>query len=424
MMLVTGWSCSESTTRSPTRNIVLVVIDTLRADHLQPYGYPQETSPRLAEFARSAQLFTHAHAHSSWTKPSVASILTAVTPRTHGIRSWRDSLDERFVSLAEHLGSQGVETHAIVSHIALLPRRSGFGQGFDTYDASVVADRKRSPHSVSTSEEAADRAIEFLSARRTKPFFLFLHLFDPHFEYIGHPEHDFGTDALARYDSEIAYTDMHLGRVLAALAETGLADDTSVVITADHGEEFLDHGGEHHTLTLYQEVLRVPLLIHVPGFRPAIHPQLIPLIDIAPTLSALLGLEIPDSFEGKAIPFGADTFEPLDDRMVFAETFRFGKKRAVLHGDWKLIQNRGRNKNQARPATELYHLRSDPAERDNRAEAEPEIVNRLDALIADYYAKEGTAPREQLDDETVEALQALGYLGDAPEPSMGHEAGD
>jgi arylsulfatase A-like enzyme len=385
-------------------NIVVVVIDTLRADHLEIDGYHRATAPHIARFAEQAAVFHRSYSHAPWTKPSIASLLTSLEPREHGITDWDHRLDEALVTLPRHLKALGYRTEAYVSHHALHPRWNDFHRGFDIFDTSAFEDRGES-HYIASAREVSELAADALD-RLERPFFLFVHYFDPHAAYLQHPEYAFGPSDVDRYDSEIAYTDHHLGAVLEKLASDGLRENTIVAITSDHGEEFLDHGGRYHTLTLFDEVLRVPLMIRAPGLGPHQIFYSVGLIDLAPTLLDLAALPIPEGFGGTPIPREGDRFQLDAHRSVFGETRREGKAnlRCVVEGKWKLIHDVHFEQ------WALFNLKRDPHETVDVFDKRPDIVARLQPRLLEYEAQPlRRAPRQEMAEDLEELLEALGY---------------
>ena len=387
---------------NPARNLVFIVVDTLRADHVETYGYTRATSPALQKFADASVIFDRAYSHSPWTLPSVASMLTSLTPRDHGLKQWENRIDG-LLTLAQVLAGHGFHTRAHVSHQAFRAKRGEFAAGFAKYDSRAL---KLGPPYVSvTSGFIANAAIQFLEDPPLERFFMWLHFFDPHTTYFAHAKFPFGDTAVDRYDSEIALTDYHLGRVFESLKATGRDADTLVVVVSDHGEEFQDHGGEGHVVTLYDELLRVPLMIRMPGIERGRVAEVTPLIDLAPTMLQLLGLPVPPEFRGRAIPATARGLLQSGDRPVIAETHRRNNRRGLIRGDWKLIVNLDTE------VEELYDLRNDPLERSDLSDVRPERSAALRGELDSYYATPGTeAPVVPLDSESVEALRALGYL--------------
>jgi arylsulfatase len=414
-------------------NVVLILVDTLRADHLGCYGYERNTTPNLDALASDAVRYTRTFSHAPWTTPAVAALFTSQLPSTLGIRNIQSPLPADGTTLAEVLQKNGFETAAFVSH-SFVSSKWGFARGFDSFDESNIRG-----HFEVTSTSISDAAIEWLderTGRQTQPFFLFLHYFDPHFAYVEHAEFSFGRDAsytgpvhsgilperfgddppalrpedlremVALYDAEIAATDRAIGRLLDRLRKLGLYDSTIVVLTADHGEEFLDHGQLDHTKTLYDELVRVPLIVRVPGAEPAVVDDAVALIDVYPTLTAQLGIEAPPALLGQPLPPlpNADTGAP--PRRIFLETARLKDLRAIVEGDYKLILDRESGR------VRLFDLAADPKERTDLSLREPERTARLRGLIERWP---GAAPRTatpdvDLSEEERERLRALGYL--------------
>ena len=403
----------------PAENLLLITVDTLRADHLGCYGYGRATSPNLDAFAAGATLFDAAQAQSSWTLPSLASLMTSVYPSTHGL--WRHSsqLDPTFTTLAEVLRNAGFDTAAIVSN-HLLGRPYGLHQGFTRYGDELASAAVRPDlYQAITSAALSDEAVRWLESKAAAdadpPWFLWLHYFDPHREYRAHPGTTTieGSAELDRYDAEIAFTDAQIGRVLAALADTGLDRRTAVMFASDHGEEFGDHGGSDHGHTLYQELVRVPLLIRAPGFRARRVPDGVGLIDVAPTALELLGLAPHPDFAGRSL-VAALQGENLEERAVLAE-LRLAdgrRERSLRLGRWKAVTREGE------PAR-LYDLATDPGERDDRSAREPgraaALVRRLEGLVQEAGEEASRYRRAPpLDPAPLEALalHELGYLGE------------
>ena len=423
-------------------NVVVIVVDTLRADHLGFFGYPRSTSPNLDRLAEESLSFTHAVAHAPWTSPSIGSLLTSRYPGSLGFAGSKEparATDEALF-LAEILSGEGYSTAAIVSH-TYAGSRVGFDQGYDTFneDDALGPDHVSSP-SVTT------KAIAHLDAKPKSPFFLFLHYFDPHFSYLLQEPYDFDPDytgdfesgapygallerargetlsdrdlehVRALYDSEIRFTDAHIGRFLEHLEVLGLYDDTLIVFTADHGEAFLDRNDRWigHGKTLFQELLHVPLLIKLPGAQPAgqVIETPIGLVDVLPSMLQVLGLPLPRDhrFAGRAVPLtDIAALSDLLARPIFSETMARGRwLQSVIDGRFKLIVDRKKDRRR------LFDLEADPGETIDLLEREPETAARLlrelstwDAQIA---ADRDSAEPARFSREEEERLKALGYL--------------
>lgn len=330
--------CGRSPDRSPETapkdgagpaqpNLVVVVVDTLGAEHVgawagqvpaSPPGRPPATTPHLDALARRGVRFRHAYSPAPWTQPAIASLLTGRMPSEHGLVRLFDTVDAELPWVPALLVERGWDTAGVVSH-KLVGRRYGFARGFGHWDESAAGG-----HRPITSREVTDAALAWLDGRRERegPFFLFVHYFDPHYVYRHHPDHDrtagyagplvegMGIWTLrdrrpeltaadvgfltGLYREEIAFTDAQIGRLLAGLADRGLGEDTAIVVTADHGEELMRHGWIGHTRTLYDELLHVPLIVVPAAGTAAPAPRAVDapvsLIDLAPTLLELAGV--------------------------------------------------------------------------------------------------------------------------------------
>ncbi len=312
------WGTPAVTVARPdTPLVVIYLVDTLRADHTGPYGYGRDTTPELDAFAKDAVVFEQAVAHASWTKPSVASILTSLLPGQHRAVQLRDPLDPAHVTLAQMLQAKGYATGAAIANSVIYGAESSFERGFD-YFAGLHGEGDR-PSKLVGAEGVVDAALSWLEARRGFPTFLYVHTMDPHVPYAPpapfdrkyephptdrHPAQDPRTDykepldrerMVAQYDGDIAYGDQEFGRFLRALRERGLYDRALVVFLADHGEEFLDHGKWLHGRSVFDELVRIPLLIKLPRQREAgrrVSPQ-VQAVDILPTVLESQGLPVP-----------------------------------------------------------------------------------------------------------------------------------
>jgi arylsulfatase A-like enzyme len=308
-------------------NVLLVSIDTLRADHLEAYGYGRSTSPTLSDLAREGARFERAYAQASSTVPSHASLFTGRYPFQHGTYTYRTPLPAAELTLAELLRQHGFVTFALTSSVRFV-RESGFDQGFASYRTFHELDKNE------RSQRVTEAALEAMDAAGGRPFFGFLHYFDPHAPYsppeafasLWHPGEDpFPAQESQRfiqshrrpgqavppetlaylealYDASIRYLDGPLARLLEGISERGLAADTLVVVTSDHGDEFKEHGGLSHDGPLHEEVVRVPLLVRWPGRVPAglVIERAVQGVDVLPTILDLLGLEVPGPLQGRS----------------------------------------------------------------------------------------------------------------------------
>jgi len=427
-----GAGLPDGTAAPPRPNIVLYVVDTVRADRLGVYGYEKPTSPRLDAFAEGAVLFENAYAQSSWTRPAVASLFTGLLPPAHRTVGRRSVLPDDATTLAEILAAHGYEGLGLVRN-PNVGRAFGFAQGFTRFRSE---DRERD-------ETMLERVRLWLDERQDAeaPFFLFLHAIDPHgpydpapefeemFEAGGAPAHyrtvryllglnrgdvepDSGTaEALSRlYDAEVAQNDRAFGELLDELEDRGLVEDTAVIYVSDHGEEFAEHGRWEHGLSLYEEVLRVPLIMRLPGVparrveAPAQH------IDLLPTLLGYLGIEPPPTDGRDLLAERRRGGAPLD---VYAHLDVDGHRAAsVIRGRFKLVLPLSPSQG---TAPMLFDLDADPGELEDLAGDRPDIVARMLGLLAERNLAGEIESAEEIEDDQIDEdvrrrLRALGYV--------------
>ena len=401
--------------REAPRSVLLITVDTLRADALGAYTPGLATSPVFDALAAEGWLFLQADSTGPSTLPSHASILTGRDPFAHGVRSNAGyALNASELTLAEVFTAAGYRTGAEVA-AAVIARRTGLDQGFEHYRDTDASDARRKRVAQlggagqvvreRPAEDISDRGIEFLRSHAGEPFFLWLHYFDPHAQYAAPPEYARRFPDRA-YHAEVAYTDAQIGRVIEELRSLGLAERTLVALTSDHGEGLGDHDEVTHSFLAYQSTLHVPLLFWGPPDLPRGERVSEPVrtIDIAPTLLAWAGLPpLPDA-RGVALQERGD--EP---REAYAETFEaraaFGASslRSLRRGDWKYLHK-------SRP--ELYQLVRDPGERNDLAREQPERVAELRQALAELLASAPEAPADstvELEPEVAAQLAALGY---------------
>ncbi|MGH0032853.1 MAG: sulfatase family protein [Myxococcota bacterium] len=419
----------------PRHNVLLFVIDTLRADALGAYGNPTVETPRIDAFAAEGVLFERAYAPTSWTRASVASILTGQHPDTHGLNQRDEALPQEVETLAERLSDAGYATAAIVAN-PNVGSAYGFDQGWDEY---VELYQRRAKGRVASGELVADagrvtrRALRWLDGARS-PFFLFVLAIDPHWPYTPPPRFDrYGRDysgpvrdgaggALAPdldaadrerirayYHGEVSYGDHWFGRLVDGLERRGLADETVVVLTSDHGEEFWEHGQRFHNKALFEESIRVPLILRHPGSLPAGRRVRAPveLVDLVPTLLSLVGLPVPGHVDGRSLDLAA-----ASSRRAIFSTLEFEKwnKRALTIWPWRLHHDADTQR------SALFHLEEDPGELHDRLRDEPQRgADMLEDLSrrttgATNRPRPARVPDEALTEESREALRALGYI--------------
>ncbi len=410
-------------------NVLLVTLDTTRADHLGCYGRRDARTPRLDRLAAEGVRFENAIADAPITLPSHASILTGLYPFEHGVRNNGNFyLGERFETLATVLRKRGYRTAAFVSSF-VLDRRYGLARGFETYDdrmeetpvpgSSVEAERRGD----STAQALARWLDGYAAPGASAPFFAWLHLYDPHEPYRPPPPF---RDLFAHdpYDGEIAFADHTVGTILDKLAQLGLLDRSLVAVVADHGEGLGDHGEETHSMFLYESAIRVPLILWRPGILPAAKVVATPVrtLDLSPTILDILGeppLAAPHARSLRGAIYGRSGEPPP---AAYAETYvpklymNGAALRALRDERFKLIDA---------PRPELYDLAHDPGETTNRYDAEPRIAQALKAELERLTAgSPGAMNVGPLEPDAAEKLRALGYLGAGEEaPPSAHDAG-
>jgi arylsulfatase A-like enzyme len=410
------------------KGVILVSIDTLRRDHVGAHGYLRPTTPRLDALARGGIVCDDAVSTSSWTLPAHLSMLTSVDPGAHGGTDMAHGFNRRVPTLPSVLRKAGFATQAVTSHL-YVSAVYGLDDGFDNLD--FRQDRRAA--------EVADRAIDILDRVGDRPFFVFLHFYDPHWHY-DPPEaqrrlfekpyagaltglwQDFSkrdrsnTSAedldhlLALYDGEIRYTDDEIGRVLDHVKARGLDRGTLLLVTSDHGEEFLEHGSWEHQKTLYEEVVRIPLVVNGPGVAPRKEPAQASLLDVMPTVLAWAGVT------GSAVEQGRSLLAPLGEREGYGETDHTTDRTPKLFmragaGRWKAILSLAQGGGPLKE--EWYDLASDPAEA--KGTAPPAAIadavrGRAIRRWRDARGRGGPAPAVQLTPEQRERLRALGYV--------------
>jgi arylsulfatase A-like enzyme len=403
-------------------NLVLIVVDTLRADWTTPYGFAQETSPELARWAARGILFERARAQSSWTKMSMASLMTSLWPRSHGIRDARDGLAAGALTLAEVLAAAGYRTYAVQTN-GWLHQSFGFHQGFEHYVFPTGRGARGMPAASLWSH--ADRVVaeagRLIDAHPTgEPFFLYLHFMDVH--EFGSPNEFkmFGSGDRGHYLAAIRWVDDALERVRVVLDDAGALDETIIVFAADHGETFGENGVVGHARNVLTSVLWVPLIFRLPfEVDPIRVRSQVRNLDIAPTLLELLGVPIPESFEGKSLwPLVLDEAQGVrgEDRVSFAALglplFRDASvQSSVNDGAWTYARNVELDPENSEF---LYDRQVDPREDVNLIGLEPEEASRLRAILREHRE----APMQEnilnsnvhIDPEIAERLKAMGYL--------------
>jgi len=435
----------------PQGNIIFYLVDTLRADHLMCYGYTRNTSPHLTDLMLDGVLFHSLYAQASWTSPSVASMFTSLYPSDHGLIDTTDRLPDRVETLAEILSRNGYLTKAFVAN-GFVSASYNFNQGFDTY--SIISGQDRKGHA--RGEEIIGPAIDWMEENQDKKFFVYLHMVDPHSPY-DPPEPyrskfdqgfqsaisgDHGDKSYRRvkslnetdirhitdlYDGEVAYTDACFGYLVRRLKKLGRYDDTLIVFTSDHGEEFWEHGGWGHGKNLFLEQLHIPLIMKFRKNRGAgtVVKSRIQSLDIMPTILGAMGLAAPEQGEGVDLYNAIFQGGSLEQRKILSETKKNRNRLySLVTGRYKYILRK-----EPLFQEKLFDLQQDPLEKENRARA-LEQTRRACRLEVERYLSEKAGGYHLLfqggskeDDVQIRlegigplrAIDVLGYISDPVE---------
>ncbi|MEM7309798.1 MAG: sulfatase [Planctomycetota bacterium] len=421
-------------------NVVLVLLDTLRPDHLELYGYPEATAPYLSALGDDSAVFLRAHSSSAWTPPSTATVFTGLYPTNHGMvhgfetPQWVQkqieagnpvemeiaTLPVDHDTLPQRLKAAGYATYGVTTNVHI-NQYFGFDRGFDWFEhhedekAGVVA------------EMVLAKKEELLAGE--EPYFLYLHLNDVHKPYEAQApwyrgSEDHHEDVIARYNSEISYVDDVLARLHRELAWD---DNTVVCFVSDHGEAFLEHGYYGHGSTIHSELNRVLFLVHGPGVAPGRIELNVSLVDVAPTLLELAGVALTGSLDGLSLRHvlrgesRADAAESLETRWLFAHRRGLSKNDrlnleelgkdhwSVVRGDWRLIEN------QIEGTLALYHLPDDPFEQADVGDQHPDVREELLRLLRRFQEQgireAGSRVEVTMDEELLRELEKMGYVG-------------
>jgi len=446
--------CSSGAGKQPP-NVVLIVVDTLRADHLSAYGYARPTSPALERLARESLVFERAFSVMSHTLPAHVSLVTGVHPATHQVLSNGWVYEGAWPTLATRLRDAGYASAAFVSGFPL-HRKSGFGRGFEVFEDTLVGDEM---HSKVEGELTNARALDWLQEQGDWPFFLLVHYYDLHTPYtwpdekplplafdatlqarleergaagqkledINYKPVEFRGRALDLqqaanvYDNLVLRVDGLVEEIRAELARTGLLDRTLFIVTADHGEGLGQHGYYSHGLHLYEEQVRVPLIVRPPaglGWEPGRVAAPVSLLDVAPTVLELAGLPADETLQGRSLRAtgtrGGDARHVVAQRRYFPEAVQASWGRYAPADSLEALLGAGSLKylRHGDGREELYDLSADPLELHDLAAQRPQDTARLRALLEQRLAAvaaDGPVPEHAIDAETRKHLEELGY---------------
>ena len=433
-----SWVGARQQASSDQPNVVLISIDTLRADHLETYGCTRKTAPNIERLAAKGIVFSNAYAQAPWTLPSMASVHTGLYPYGHAALSWNTKVHEEMTTIAEALKNSSYLTIGVIS-IPWLSRAHGFAQGFDVFDQSEPGGN---PDAV-LDQALTDRAIRYLRSYGKRKFFLWIHYLDPHYSYVRHPEYGYADQyagllsmvlkhehlnrikgQLSRedvryildvYDEEITSVDAAIGRLLQGLLDLGLEDRTVIVLIADHGEEFLERDKIGHGKTLYQELIHVPLVIAGAGNLTSGRLDINEAVEtrsLGRTILNLCGAQ-KASFPGIDLLSSAKRGEGQIQGLVFSEgSYAEGedsRRQAVVSLPWKLVRNLDDD------SYEFYDLQEDRQEKENLFAGGNAEQRQVGAFLARELQAFGSGVRDPaspaaLTEEHLEKLRSLGYI--------------
>jgi arylsulfatase A-like enzyme/predicted Zn-dependent protease len=417
----------------PGANVLLITLDTTRADRIGAYGYGAAETPWLDALAAESVLFETTVTPTAFTLPSHSTIMTGLYPPFHGMRlNGGSALADVQVTLAEELSEAGYRCGAVIAAF-VLDQRWGLSQGFDSFEDDIAMEPEQKLDLALVQRRAdrvVDLGVEWLEAEDDRPFFAWLHLYDPHIPY--DPPEPFATRFAGRglsglYDGEIAFTDLHVGRALDWLEQRGMAENTVVVVVGDHGESLGEHGETEHGYFVYDATVRVPFIIRVPGadLQGIRVPAQVRTIDVLPTILDLVDVEAPEKVHGQSLvplmlePDGEGPGPAYSESMSVHLQYGWSALYSLRTEEHKYIDA---------PRAELYALANDPLETRNLLGDLPGIAERLRTELAGLREEiEAGAPETQeadLDEDTLTMLAALGYVGGDTAAPEGEDLAD
>ncbi len=421
----------DASTKPAHPNIILITLDTTRADRMGFLGSKRGLTPNLDAMAEQSAVFTRAYSQAPLTPTSHATILTGTYPPYHQVLTFPIPLGKDIPYMPDILKGHGYSTAAFVGSMAVDPTSGvpGFERGFDTYDAGFTWQGYTAKTRYQTVErrggEVVDRALAWVGQHQQGPFFLWVHLFDPHEPY--DPPEPYKTRyAKAPYDGEIAYVDAAMGKFFSQLKASGLYDGALIALTADHGESLGDHGEDYHGIFLYDETIHVPLVIKLPGAAAKRVEERVELADIMPTLLQTVDIAVPEKVQGQSLlgfiepgtAKGDAAAQAWSDRGAYSQadyghlTYAWSALQSLRTGKYLYIQA---------PRRELYDDGVDPGAEHNLAAASPAVADTLKAKLEAFEQRTTNTqptPKAVMDDAKVNKLAALGYMASRSEASL------
>ncbi|MGH9644508.1 MAG: sulfatase-like hydrolase/transferase, partial [Terriglobales bacterium] len=424
---------TDATAKPALPNIVLITVDTTRADRMGFLGSKRGLTPNLDALAKDGAVFTRAYSQAPLTPASHASILTGTFPQYHQVLVFLIPLAKDLPYMPEILKQHGYSTAAFVGSLALDPEMSvpGFERGFDKYGAGYTWKEFTPETRYETTEHRAGvvvkDALDWVGKHHSGPFFLWVHLYDPHMPY--EPPEPYKTRYKKQpYDGEIAYADSQLGKLFRTLKASGLYDNTLIAMTADHGESLGAHGENEHGIFVYDETIHVPLVIKMPHKSDAGKriDNRVELVDIMPTVLQSVDIPVPEKVQGQSLlgfmtpetPEGEAAAHTWHDRGAYSQadyghiTFAWSALQSLRTGKYLYIQA---------PRRELYEDAVDPSAENNLASASPAVADALSSKVKDFQkltTNTGETPKVKLDAKNAAKLAALGYMAARGEPTL------
>jgi arylsulfatase A-like enzyme/Flp pilus assembly protein TadD len=399
----------------PPLHVVIITIDTLRADHLGCYGDASIQTPHIDQLARDGVRFAHAYTPVPITLPAHAALMTGEFPLANGMHDFSgNKLSAQSATLAKTLRDHGYATAAFIGS-AVLDSRFGLNQGFDTYFDDFALGRSEEVNLDAIKrrgDRVVDEALDWLKLHSQGPFFLWVHLYDPHAPY-NPPEPHASRYRDHPYDGEIAFADAQVGRFLTFLRQRELFDRSLIVLASDHGESLGEHGEKTHGFFIYNSTLHVPLIVKTPGVVPRVVQDEVSLVDVVPTVLQVLKIRIPSSVQGRSLLSLALGRPPETTSNLYAESYP-----PLLHFGWNILRSvqwHGlKYIETTRP--ELYDTRADPGESHNllsvRQALAQEMSGRLQGMVRRFTpaAANSTGEKEPTNPALLESLRSLGYV--------------
>lgn len=434
IVIICAIFCSCSLLRST--NVIIIAVDTLRADHLGCYGYPRNTSPNIDNFAMDAVKFNSCYTPSPLTTPAFASMLSSLSPYRHGAKRNGLSIFDNVKILPEFLNKYGYYSGAFISNWSLKKKLCGLYKGFDTY-TEVFS--KRRWHGILNSEGEApnvnEAVFKWLEQNSRKKFFLWVHYTEPHAPYLYHKEFDFGYKKvipsfypygsnfkkIKKYDTEIGYNDFYIGELIEKLKKLDLYKESLIIFMADHGESFGEHNYYRHGRKLYNSCLHVPLLVKLPKNKNgnSVVDKNVSILDIAPTIFSIMDWPVPDEMEGKNL------FDSDRERVLYFEAYKgavSSRKGKIFHVKVKPTRYgllKGNSKLIFDWRFEAYDLKKDKFEINNIYKNPDSEMAVMSDLLRKYmmkvqkfikYSKKYLRQKSKLSNDDFEKLKSLGYI--------------